>query len=713
MWRLYTPPTETTMHRRGNKRKALGAVLVAIVGMIPGCALNARGTGRPNAVPVPVETGPPSRLEAYAEILRLEDRRELGGGTLSQLLKSPEAAIRRRAALAIGRIGDPLGLGHLLPLMDDSEPLVRRAAAFALGLLKQKEASATLVRALKDSDPSVRGRASEALSRLGASETAGLIAEAARRAIPGGGPVLVVRGDAPGDPEDPWVELRLHLFALARLKATNEAASVLVNADGTARLDWWASAWTAMRLEDERLAPLLEAAAKSTDAASRAIAARGLGALRKPAYAPTIIRLCEDEDEGVLIQALRALPLAQDPAGIGAALRKVDSTSPVIRREALLALSGLPKDSRGRSRIVEALGDPNAWIRAAAWQAVAKIDGEGIGLLMATSSADDDWRVRAALAEAVGENAGAGAPILLTSLLGDSDLRVVSSALSALSRALGSEAHETLLPYLKNPDMGIRATAIQALAKDPTTVKAEAWVQAWYQCAGDTDVETQVTLIDVLGKVAQRNDGAPARALLGQIAAAEFPRVVRQRALDALGSGFASGEKASHLAADAAWAMGVYAPSEDDELFSPRAVITTRFGKIEIALDVVETPLTTASFVRLARSGFYNGLTFHRVVPGFVVQGGDPRGDGFGGPGYTLRCENNMKPYDRGSVGMALAGVDTGGSQFFIALGPQPHLDGSYTHFGRVIAGMDVVDQLQPGDVMERVDVFLGDEPHD
>ena len=155
-------------------------------------------------------------------------------------------------------------------------------------------------------------------------------------------------------------------------------------------------------------------------------------------------------------------------------------------------------------------------------------------------------------------------------------------------------------------------------------------------------------------------------------------------------------------------AMAAYDPRPGVPLYSPRAILHTRYGKIEIHLDVVETPLTTANFIDLARRGFYDGLTFHRVVPGFVAQGGDPRGDGNGGPGYSIRCEDGERPYARGAVGMALSGKDTGGSQFFITYSPQPHLDGGYTLFGRVADGMDVVDKIRPGDVIERVEIWTG-----
>ena len=108
--------------------------------------------------------------------------------------------------------------------------------------------------------------------------------------------------------------------------------------------------------------------------------------------------------------------------------------------------------------------------------------------------------------------------------------------------------------------------------------------------------------------------------------------------------------------------------------------------------------MTVESFVALARQGFFDGTTIHRVVPDFVVQGGDPGGDGTGGPPYALRDELNPLAYVRGRVGMALSGPDTGGSQWFVTLSRQPHLDGAYTVFGEVTAGMDVVERVEQND---------------
>jgi peptidylprolyl isomerase/peptidyl-prolyl cis-trans isomerase B (cyclophilin B) len=127
-------------------------------------------------------------------------------------------------------------------------------------------------------------------------------------------------------------------------------------------------------------------------------------------------------------------------------------------------------------------------------------------------------------------------------------------------------------------------------------------------------------------------------------------------------------------------------------------------GEIKIEFFPEDAPKTVENFVTLARKGFYDALTFHRVVPGFVVQGGDPKGNGTGGPGYTIKAEFNKRKHARGSVAMARSQhPDSAGSQFYITFGPQPHLDGSYTVFGQVASGMELVDRIQVGDRMKSV----------
>jgi peptidyl-prolyl cis-trans isomerase B (cyclophilin B) len=139
---------------------------------------------------------------------------------------------------------------------------------------------------------------------------------------------------------------------------------------------------------------------------------------------------------------------------------------------------------------------------------------------------------------------------------------------------------------------------------------------------------------------------------------------------------------------------------------SYRATIKTNRGDIELDLFAADTPKTVNNFVFLARDKYYDGLTFHRVINNFMVQGGCPNGDGRGGPGYRFEDEtrgNSRQKHLTGSLSMANAGPNTNGPQFFICHGPQPHLDGKHTVFGQVTTGQDVVDSLRNGDMMKEV----------
>ena len=139
----------------------------------------------------------------------------------------------------------------------------------------------------------------------------------------------------------------------------------------------------------------------------------------------------------------------------------------------------------------------------------------------------------------------------------------------------------------------------------------------------------------------------------------------------------------------------------------PTAVMTLEKGaEIRIEFFPEDAPKTVANFVALAKKGFYNGLTFHRVVPGFVAQGGCPKGNGSGGPGYTIPAEFNKNNHVRGSLAMARSQhPDSAGSQFYITYGAQPHLDNNYTVFGKVTSGMEHVDRIRQGDRMTSITI--------
>ena len=203
----------------------LARLLIGLACLLPlSCATGGGRASLAQGVPDPL-----SRIEILARILVLEDSRTLGGGAVPGFMRHEDPAIRRRAAIAAGRIGDPLAAQHLVDRLRDAEVEVRRAAAMALGWLGTPESGGALLAALSDMDPMMRGRASEALGRLGLPSSGPAIAEAFRRALPRTTEgVLVIRGDDAARVDDPWVELRLHLAALARLKSAEALASAVL-----------------------------------------------------------------------------------------------------------------------------------------------------------------------------------------------------------------------------------------------------------------------------------------------------------------------------------------------------------------------------------------------------------------------------------------------------------------------------------------------------
>jgi cyclophilin family peptidyl-prolyl cis-trans isomerase len=273
--------------------------------------------------------------------------------------------------------------------------------------------------------------------------------------------------------------------------------------------------------------------------------------------------------------------------------------------------------------------------------------------------------------------------------------------LESLAKANAPELPELLPVFFGSSDgVVLRAAAAacrpDASARDPWTVI----VKAYERMDEAPDSETKVALLNRLEPWIREpavqttlRQALSDRSRNARLAAA---RLLRQAGL----SGIPDNPGASDTRSTSDLTYQIITSTRLDRTV---AVVETARGDIEIELFRKDAPLTVANFAGLARRGFYDGLTFMRVVPFFVVQGGDPRNDQEGGPGYDIRCEINFRPFRQGSVGMALAGKDTGGSQFFITLAPQPHLDGGYTCFGQVIGGFQVVERIVAGDVIRKI----------
>ena len=563
-----------------------------------------------------------------------------------------------------------------------------------------------LVAALGDPSPLVQGSAAEALGLLGDPTAADAVGQMIARIIQSGALAETPGEDAEAARDTPAAAFRLGVCALARLNAYGPLAAAVLDASGQPRVRWWPVAYALQRLGEPRALTALLALATDPHPYTRAFAARGLGAIKDRAAVPTLLRLASSHDRAVAIEAVRSLGRIGDPEAAPALLALVQAVTgdPQLRLEAVGALAGV-HGFGVNDTLLDLLSSPNPSMRAAALRSIAALDPEQFLTILSGLDPDPHWNVRATLATVLGTLAPEiGLPRLRT-MLGDQDRRVIPAVLRSLVKLRAPNVTAVLLDQLNNDDPAVRAAAAMELGGvKPPEVSALALAYRFGQ--RDTTYIARAAALEALAQ----SGTAEAVGVL-RIALSDKDWAVRVRAaallkpLDPAADVDALIRPApTRTSPDIYQARRIVEPSVSTEIF-----VDTDRGTIQIELAVLDAPLTVENFVTLAREGFFNGLSIPRVVADDVVQDGDPRGDGEGGPGYTIRDELSERPYLRGTVGMALDWPDTGGSQFFITHSPQPQLDAKYTVFGRVIAGMEVVDQLQQWDVIRRVRVWDGE----
>lgn len=626
---------------------------------------------------------------------------------LLPLLGDPDPLMRRRAALAVGRVGLVAGVQPLLPLLKDADPDVRQMAAFALGLIGDRSASAPLQAALTDTSYVVRGRAAEALGQIGDAASAPPISTMAKEAAEQGN-VAALPPDLERYPMDPPAAeaFRLGIEALVRLKAYDALAAAVLDPSGRPITQWWPVAYSLSRIEDPRAVPALTMLLNGPGTYTRAFAARGLGLAKTTAAVERLLGLVKPDQIQPLLAVAAERALAQiGGQGVGEALVAVvnaPNVDPSVRLEAVTAL-GVLKFTPASEVVADLVADPWPAMRAQALRALAEMDPRGFLFALSGLDPDPHWSVRAAIAGALTTQTTELAAPRLSAMLSDADRRVVPAVLAALVKVKAPDAEAILRKHLEDPDVVIRMTAARELGALKPADGANVFAQAYRQWSADNTYLARAAALTSLASY-----GTAATDTL-KAALTDREWAVRVKALELLrGIDAPAADPLSVRPAPTNPAIPYDAPDLIAPQFSPHLYVETTKGLIEIELAVREAPLTSQTIMALARRGFFTGISFHRVVPNFVVQAGDPRGDGEGGPNFTIRDERNDLPYLRGTVGMALDWRDTGGSQFFITHSPQPHLDARYTVFGRVVKGMEVVDALQQWDTIERVRVWDG-----
>ena len=672
-------------------------------------------------------------------ILKAEDERRWDAD-LKGLLADSNPAIRKRAALATGRIGNEDSVSALADLLQqDKDTDVRAMAAFAIGEVEAATGADPLLVVLKNtSEPLiVRARAIEALGKIAGA----LSREQEARRLELGAAIL----DALNHPTATSDRLTamLGLTAALRSRPANAGPTIakfLAHSDARVRADA-GNTLARLRLNagNDQLRKLLDSDA---DPIVRANAARVLGITEdKASYDSILKHALEDLDSRVRVSAIRSLALLKDDRAADKLIIRgfglfVEGKSPkaaeineVLEIATTLGRLLALKDHERALSWLAALRDdldltaPEIEVAAARMNPAEYVRQFEPSKTPVLGEVDKtNWRSVSAIAAGLRELATlpdsvknkaavtASAESLLRTMLDyrnnakvRADLHVeyaIPDVLRAFAAFKPKDLSEVLLKHLNDPDVIVRGTAADLLGDlPPSEQHAAALIAAFSRTLSDPLSDAALSTLDALGKQKSTSANEAIKSALDS-----RDHLVRRRAvaiLKANGVGDFSSRigtvQTKNAAADYQRALGRFGTR-------PRAVVTTTKGSFTIELLPEAAPLTVDNFVQLARRSFFNGITIHRVVPNFVIQDGDPRGDGNGGPpNHQIRCEINEVPYDRAAVGMALSGKDTGGSQWFVTHSPQPHLDGGYTVFGRVVAGMNVVDSIIRGDVIKSI----------
>ena len=679
-------------------------------------------------------------------ITKAEDERRWDDD-LRNLLTSPNAAVRKRAALAAGRIGEENSIPALINLLEkDKDAGVRSMAAFALGEVESVTSSNALVALLLNNTATgeLRARTIEALGKIAGA----LPRENEERRKLGSIVLHALKTESERAPSNEEAII-LALTAVLRAQPAEAGPTIakfLNHSSSRVRSDA-GNTLARLRLPHGN-ADLRRLLTRDPDANVRANAARVLGVTEdKAAFDAILTKATGDVDSRVRVSAIRALASLKDPRAAEALLKRGDA---LTDRESPTGV--IPTEINEALEIATTLGrllplkdHPAAvdWLRKgsnslnhrAPEVELAFVRIAPAAYLKELGTADQakrkvqetillDWRAASGIATGLGEFAAlpdtapnkaelaAAAQALLRAMLDyrNSGLTIntlvavhseyaVPDVLRALAAFKPQDMATIARAHLKESDITIQETAAGILGDlPPSEENTHALAAAWPQVANNASNDGALA---ILGALAQQKTEAANEHIKAGLKSSDI--LVRRRAaalLKANGAGDFTSQigtvQTRNTDADYARALGRIGRN-------PRAVVTTTKGSFTMELLPEAAPLTVDNFVQLAQRNYFRNVAFHRVVPNFVIQGGDPRGDGNGGPGYAIRCEVNQLMYDRAAIGMALSGKDTGGSQWFVTHAPQPHLDGGYTIFGRVVAGMDVVDRIVRGDVIQSI----------
>jgi len=637
-----------------------------------------------------------------ARLLQMVDLRKQDTVVIDAMLADSSGARRARAALAIGNVKFRARYVALRRLLTDVDTAVAASAAYALGVAKDSGAVTALARAVADAPDVVAREAAWSLGELG---------ELAREVL------TVALGAGAAQPRETSTAAQRSssvraalLQSIAKLRPVPVAVTTPWLADSSSETVRAAAYAIGRSRVPGGVRALLRVRAHRDDETrqhvARGLARQAAGDSLASMAREALLVLLHDESAGVRMNAVRSL----------------GSFGPSVLRDVETALADPDANVRvAGAEMAQAvfLRDTSAWKRA--WdrdstfrvrqQLLLAARAAGVATLAGDEtewSRQPDWRKRLAAVEARAAEAKADRLAIGREFSRDPDSRVRAGALAVLPVSGNDSAVRDLAALAAaDGDMSVRAAGLTLLVSRARADDLPRALAAHARATRDVQDDARTASLRLVAAVWRRDS-------------AKVDSAMRQR-LSTFASAGTTDERrlVSTVTPMAAWSRtavdAILRPLADYERIAsawlvpgarlPRAVIRTDHGDITLELFAADAPLVVDAFVKLAAAGFYRNTTFHRVVPNFVVQDGDPRGDGSGGPGFALRDSPSRRRHDRGSLGLATSGPDTGGSQYYLCHASQPHLDGGYTVFGRVIDGIAVMDKIVQGDRMLRIDI--------
>jgi cyclophilin family peptidyl-prolyl cis-trans isomerase/thiol-disulfide isomerase/thioredoxin len=638
--------------------------------------------------PAAVAPPPPEQdygitIEEEARLLQIEDARQYDANFVSGWVQHPNVLHRVRIAQALGRIGGHAGAGvtELTALANDPDRRVREMTAFALGEIGDAAGLETLFKLAGDTDIAVAAEAAEALSKLG------------------GNPAFLANGltrylalTEETKPEGLRARATRFLFRIDRDEAREAAVRALASPSAAVRQE---GAYALSRSAYAKAARQLELLLSDRNVLTRAYATRALGQIADAASADVVLLALNEAHPWVRANAAVSLhqifaksPQLASSAHLPRIFAVADDPDPGVRAATIPLLGWYAKDPSAAQRLQQFATNGTQAEREIATGAIARHLGESY--LNAHPYEQTPWGL-VRLLENIGD-----ARAFREKLFAHEAPLVRYTVLSTLPDGTENAYADLIRRGLADADVIVRAAALEKYAAVTTEERATRIANlesAVERERGQFMNDARLAAIVSLASIDRPERAAFLRGLLS-----DTDPVVRRLAADQIAEKLQE-PRPAFTPLPVAKTQTEYEEIVRWSRTPHTATIHMTRGRIELALLAHEAPMTAWNFAQLAQKKYFDNTTFMRVVPNFVIQGGDPRNDQNGGPGYAIRDEINLQKYTRGAVGMALSGPDTGGSQFFIAHSPQPHLDGGFTIFARVYDGMSgVVDQVERGD---------------